>query len=98
MTDNSAYRAASTSQSSGGGAHDQLSAEDRPTPGTGGSGGYDMTDNSAYGAAGTSQSNAGGHDQPHAEEDNRSNTREGGGATVNFDMTSNTVYSSTRFN
>ena len=57
-----------------------------------------MTDNSAYGAAGTSQSNAGGHDQPHAEEDKRSNTGEGGDATVNIDMTSNTAYSSTSFN
>lgn len=94
MTDNSAYRAAGTQNSVGA----QPSAEDRPTSGPATSGGYDMTDNSAYRAAST-QSSGRANDQPSAEEDKRSADTEGGGdATVNFDMTSNTAYSSTRFN
>ena len=57
-----------------------------------------MTDNSAYRAAST-QSSGRANDQPSAEEDKGSVDTEGGGdVTMNFDMTSNTAYSSTRFN
>ena len=93
MTDNSAYRVAGTQSSVGA----QPSAEVRPTFGPATSGGYDMTDNSAYRAAST-QSSDRAHDQPSAEEDKRSDTGRGGDATMNFDMTSNTAYSSSRFN
>ena len=94
MTDNSAYRAAGTQSSVGA----QPSAEDRPTSGPATSGGYDMTGNSAYRAAGI-QCSGGAHDQPSvAGEDKRSDTGRGGDATVNFDMTNNTAYSSSTFN
>ena len=52
--------------------------------------GYDMTDNSAYRVASMQSSGA----QP-AEEKRSEN---GGDATVNFDMTSNTAYSTTSYN
>ena len=50
-----------------------------------------MTDNSAYRVAGTQ--NSGG---ARPTEEKRSEN--GGDATVNFDMTSNTAYSSTSYN
>ena len=52
--------------------------------------GYAMTDNSAYRVAGT-QSSA----SVHAEEKMSDN---GGNAAVNFDITTNTAYSSTSYN
>ena len=52
--------------------------------------GYAMTDNSAYRVAGT-QSSA----SVHAEEKTSDN---GGNATMNFDITINTAYSSTSYN
>ena len=53
--------------------------------------GYDMTDNSAYRVAGTQSS---GGAQP-TEEKRSGNC---GDATVNFDMISNTAYSTTSYN
>ena len=73
-----------------------------------------MTENSAYRAAGTQSSsndNAGApptEDKPVSEasssvgtatvKEKGSDTDGGGGATVNFDMTSNTAYSATSYN
>ena len=66
--------------------------EDKPASEAANSG-YDMTDNSAYRVAGTQSS---GGAQP--TEENRSRSGNCGDATVNFDMTSNTAYSTTSYN
>lgn len=54
--------------------------------------GYDMTDNSAY------RSNISGSSRPTGAEEETADNGGSGDATVNFDMTGNTAYSSTSFN
>ena len=62
--------------------------EDKPTSEATTTSGYDMTDNSAY-RAGTQSSGVPAEVKTSVD---------GGDAVVNFDMTSNTVYSSTSYN